>query len=177
MTNATQTLTAAQRQTRMNIRNFLLTATPDQLRTELALSLQREDLFRADCIREILAEENELVRIETGVINKNNWTGEEANVVGWFNPEGNNIDFNANGYAWRLTFKTWQELDGPNPNFTEKDWEETKALIGSGGWVLQALPAPEEDFGRPTVIEAGKNDSRTPVEVLADAARWVWNYV
>jgi hypothetical protein len=41
---------------RMNIRNFLLAATPAELETELELSLERKDEFRADVVRELMAE-------------------------------------------------------------------------------------------------------------------------
>ena len=53
------TLTAAQRQLRMNIRNFLLVATVTELYAELAISQERGDHFRSECIRELLIEEGE----------------------------------------------------------------------------------------------------------------------
>ena len=40
-----------------NIRNFLLTATPAQIRKEIVLSLSRNDIFRAQCCLEVLIEE------------------------------------------------------------------------------------------------------------------------
>ena len=52
----TQELTSAQRQLRMNIRNFLLTASRDDLKKELEISLERKDEFRAECIRELMDE-------------------------------------------------------------------------------------------------------------------------
>jgi hypothetical protein len=51
-------MTPAQRQTRANIRNFLLVATPAELRAELEISIGAGDAFRAECIRELIAEES-----------------------------------------------------------------------------------------------------------------------
>ena len=42
---------------RSNIRNFLLTASPAQIRKEIAFSLDRNDIFRAQCCLEVLLEE------------------------------------------------------------------------------------------------------------------------
>lgn len=47
---------AWQRQLRSNIRAFLLVATADELRRELEISVERNDEFRAACIRELIAE-------------------------------------------------------------------------------------------------------------------------
>lgn len=44
------------RQLRMNVRNFLLLATEIELKKELELSMDREDLFRAECVQEIINE-------------------------------------------------------------------------------------------------------------------------
>jgi hypothetical protein len=49
-------LTTVERQIRQNIRNFLLLAGPNELADELAYSLKRNDTFRAECIREIIRE-------------------------------------------------------------------------------------------------------------------------
>lgn len=49
-------LTPAERQTRMNVRNFLLIATLAELVRELEISMERNDLFRARCIRELIEE-------------------------------------------------------------------------------------------------------------------------
>jgi|AntRauTorcE11897_2_1112592.scaffolds.fasta_scaffold01099_3 FixJ family two-component response regulator len=57
------TLTNAQRQIRMNIRNFLLVATIAELETEIEISNRTGDTFRAACVQELLdqavAEETE----------------------------------------------------------------------------------------------------------------------
>jgi len=50
-------MTNNERAIRCAIRNFLLVATPAELQTELAISLEREDNFRAECIRELIAED------------------------------------------------------------------------------------------------------------------------
>lgn len=50
------TLTPAQRQIRMNVRNFLLVATIDELKIELAISEKTSDTFRAACVQELLDE-------------------------------------------------------------------------------------------------------------------------
>ncbi len=42
---------------RMNIRNFLLVATTEELQKELQISLDRKDAFRAKCIQELIDEE------------------------------------------------------------------------------------------------------------------------
>ena len=49
--------TKDQRQLRSNIRNFLLTASRKQVRLEILLSLDRGDVFRAQCCLEVLLEE------------------------------------------------------------------------------------------------------------------------
>lgn len=49
-------MTPAQRQQRQNIRNFLLVATEQELQKELEISLERNDAFRAECIREMQKE-------------------------------------------------------------------------------------------------------------------------
>ncbi len=55
----TSTLSHHQRQHRMNIRNFLLTATPAELRRELDMCADRPgDKFRAECIHELILENN-----------------------------------------------------------------------------------------------------------------------
>jgi hypothetical protein len=42
---------------RANIRNFLLCATPAEVRREIVLSIDRDDAFRAACCLEVLLEE------------------------------------------------------------------------------------------------------------------------
>jgi len=188
MTNATANLSAAQRQLRQNVRNFLLVATPDELRAELQISLDRYDADRATFIREIMVEEGVLEVIETGVINKDNWTGEEANVRGWFDKEAKTIDFEANDYDWRLTFLTWEQIDPQvdRTNETQQDRDDLVRLIGSGVWALASATSRIKDgqvyndgksFGKPETIENGERDHKTPKDVLASAARWVWKYV
>jgi len=49
-------LTKAQRQIRMNVRNFLLVATMAELQKELTISLNSKDTFRAACVRELIEE-------------------------------------------------------------------------------------------------------------------------
>lgn len=51
------TLTPFQRNLRMNIRNFLLVATPEQLKRELEISRESGDTFRAECIQELIDED------------------------------------------------------------------------------------------------------------------------
>lgn len=41
---------------RMNVRNFLLTATMEELQKELILSLDMSDSFRAACVQELIDE-------------------------------------------------------------------------------------------------------------------------
>jgi hypothetical protein len=50
------TLTDDQRQIRMSIRNFLLTATASELAQEKQISLDNGDLFRVMCIQELIDE-------------------------------------------------------------------------------------------------------------------------
>jgi hypothetical protein len=50
------TLTPAQRQIRMNVRNFLLVATIEELEVELKISKDTGDTFRAECVQELLDE-------------------------------------------------------------------------------------------------------------------------
>lgn len=47
-------LRADRRAFRANVRNFLIAATPDELRTEIVRSLERGDRFRAWCALELL---------------------------------------------------------------------------------------------------------------------------
>ena len=131
--------------------------------------------------------------IETGIINKNNWTGEEANVQGTFHADGEasenaRITFQLDGQDWQLVFQTWEQLDGPRgDDWTEQDETEIFHLIGGGGWVLAdgsgevrdrgQVWIDGENYGKGILIEAGKQNCRTPQEVLASAARWIWNYV
>lgn len=49
-------MSPSQRQLRMNIRNFLLVATADELQRELQISKDRNDTFRAQCIQELIEE-------------------------------------------------------------------------------------------------------------------------
>ena len=56
------TLTNAQRQIRMNIRNFLLVATIAELETEIEISNRTGDTFRAACVQELL---NQAIAEET----------------------------------------------------------------------------------------------------------------
>lgn len=51
-----ETMTPAQRQTRMNVRNFLLIATPAQLAQELEIAVKQGDVFRTNCIKELISE-------------------------------------------------------------------------------------------------------------------------
>lgn len=44
------------RQLRQNVRSFLLVATMDELKKEEQISLDRGDLFRAECVQELIAE-------------------------------------------------------------------------------------------------------------------------
>lgn len=53
------TLTSAERQERMNYRNFFLTATMDELRRELFDDREHNTAFRRACIRELIREINE----------------------------------------------------------------------------------------------------------------------
>jgi len=55
-------MTVAETNQRANVRNFLLTADKKQVRQELLLSLDREDIFRAKCCLEVLIEMMELSR-------------------------------------------------------------------------------------------------------------------
>ncbi len=55
-------LTPAQRQIRMNVRNFLLVATIEELETELRISNNTNDNFRAVCVRQLL---DQAIREET----------------------------------------------------------------------------------------------------------------
>ena len=57
-------LTPAQRQIRMNIRNFLLVATIEELATELRISKNQNDNLRAVCVRQLL---DQAIREETEV--------------------------------------------------------------------------------------------------------------
>jgi hypothetical protein len=50
-------LTAREYTLRRNVRAFLLTATPAELRRELALSEERGDTIRARFVRELIEEE------------------------------------------------------------------------------------------------------------------------
>jgi len=50
-------LSPAQRNQRASVRNFLFCASPAEIRHEIALSLSRGDVFRADCCLEVLLEE------------------------------------------------------------------------------------------------------------------------
>ncbi len=49
-------LTSTQRQVRQAVRNFLLTATPEELKREKEISLERNDQFRAQCVQELIDE-------------------------------------------------------------------------------------------------------------------------
>jgi len=49
-------LTDDQRRFRMNVRNFLMVATPAELQREKALSEERNDTFRAACVQELIDE-------------------------------------------------------------------------------------------------------------------------
>lgn len=55
-------LTPAQRQIRMNVRNFLLVATIQELETELRISKESKDNLRAVCVRQLL---DQAIREET----------------------------------------------------------------------------------------------------------------
>ena len=46
--------TAAEREIRLHVRSFLLVATDEQLWGELRLSVQRKDHWRAECVLEVL---------------------------------------------------------------------------------------------------------------------------
>jgi len=56
---ASPTLSPADRQLRQNVRNFLMTATLDELKKELAISKQRGDAKRAQFVQELINEEGE----------------------------------------------------------------------------------------------------------------------
>lgn len=58
----TSKLTPAQRQTRSNVRNFLLTANRAQLEAEINISEERGDEFRRACVQELLDEYEEPTR-------------------------------------------------------------------------------------------------------------------
>lgn len=47
-------LTSRQKAIRQNIRNFLMTANPAELKAELKISLDAGDKFRAEVIRELM---------------------------------------------------------------------------------------------------------------------------
>lgn len=49
-------MTTEQKQLRLNIRNFLIVATPEELAKELVLSQARGDAFRAQCVQELIDE-------------------------------------------------------------------------------------------------------------------------
>lgn len=58
-------LTPQQRQIRMNVRNFLMVATYEELAKEFALSVVRNDMFRAACISELIKEKaNDTVSVQ-----------------------------------------------------------------------------------------------------------------
>jgi hypothetical protein len=50
-------LSPAQRNQRASVRNFLRCDSPAEIRKEIVISLDRGDLFRADCCLEVLLEE------------------------------------------------------------------------------------------------------------------------
>jgi hypothetical protein len=50
-------LTADQRNVRASVRNFMLCASPAEIRKEIVISLDRGDSFRAACCLEVLLEE------------------------------------------------------------------------------------------------------------------------
>lgn len=52
----TATLTSAQRQERMSVRNFLMIATRVELERERLLSVERGEMFRAICVQELIGE-------------------------------------------------------------------------------------------------------------------------
>jgi hypothetical protein len=125
--------------------------------------------------------------IETGTINKNNWTGEEDNVRGTYDSISKVINFRLMDSDWKLVFAAWEELDGPSTaHTTDEDRATLFRLIGSGCWVLMdasakfvdrqiwiggdAIPATDS-----VVIQAGEKDSKTPEQVLAQACRNLWN--
>lgn len=54
--SAKRELNSFERQVRMNVRNFLLIATPEELQKELALSLERNDKLRAEFVQELIDE-------------------------------------------------------------------------------------------------------------------------
>lgn len=49
-------MTPAQRQQRMNVRNFMLTHNMKELQWEHEESLKRNDAFRAECVMELMNE-------------------------------------------------------------------------------------------------------------------------
>lgn len=57
-------MTIAQKQIRQNIRNFLLTATAEQLQAEYQISVDSGDNFRAMCVNEIILENEENESLE-----------------------------------------------------------------------------------------------------------------
>lgn len=52
-------LTPTERNVRANVRNFLLTASLEELRRELALSFERNDSMRARFVQELITEETD----------------------------------------------------------------------------------------------------------------------
>ena len=53
---ALDNLTLDERQFRLNVRNFLLVATSQELRKEWQMSIERGDKLRAACVQEIIEE-------------------------------------------------------------------------------------------------------------------------
>ncbi len=50
-------MTDSQKRVRSAVRAFLMTATLEELKRELSISVERGDQFRADCVRELIREE------------------------------------------------------------------------------------------------------------------------
>ncbi len=53
-----ENLTPNQRDIRAMIRGFLILATPQQLQREKEIAEEQKDTFRADCIQELIDEDN-----------------------------------------------------------------------------------------------------------------------
>ena len=52
--NMKDQMTPSMRQIRLNIRNFLLVATEEELQTELRISKDHNDVWRAECVQELI---------------------------------------------------------------------------------------------------------------------------
>ena len=116
--------------------------------------------------------------ITTGNINKQNWSGEEAEVHGDYDAAANAITFELGGYQWRLEFQTWAQLENREPHP-----DDDCPIIGRGAWALTCDGSKD----RSATVEAGESTytgnreyawtDHSPEHVLTSAARWIWNHV